>query len=202
MLQQIPIAGINEPEIGQQIDEAEIRMKDGEVSILGGLSDRESNQSLSGVPGLTNIPLLGYLFGTKVKENIDNQILIAIIPHIMRAPDFGDLANTGVYAGTERVPKVGRSTTPVQVSLPTPSGPAAGIPRPAGTGGVQPDGRPPFPASTATTGPTLPAPASATVPFPATPVPVQVAAPVPIQTAAPTTAAPATNNGQPASPNQ
>ncbi len=51
VLQQIQIAGISEPEIGQQIDEADIRMKDGEVSILGGLSDKEFSLQNSGFPG-------------------------------------------------------------------------------------------------------------------------------------------------------
>ncbi len=120
----VTIAGIQEPVIGQQVDEADIRMKDGEVSILGGLSDREQALTLSGVPGLTNLPLLNYLFGTKTRNDTDNQILIAIIPHITRAPDYGDLASEGVFAGTERVPKVDRS---VQVSLPSPAGPPSAI---------------------------------------------------------------------------
>ena len=68
VLNQILIAGIEEPEIGQQIDEANIRMKDGEVSILGGLSDRERTRAYSGVPGFTNLPLLGYLFGTRTRH--------------------------------------------------------------------------------------------------------------------------------------
>ncbi len=128
VLQQIPIAGIDEPEIGQQIDEADIRMKDGEVSILGGLSEHDRTNSLSGVPGFTNIPLLGYLFGTKVRENIDNEVLIAIIPHIIRAPDYGDVASQGVFAGTERVPKVGRAAPAVQVTLPPGNVPAGTAP--------------------------------------------------------------------------
>jgi general secretion pathway protein D len=106
VVQNILIAGIEEPEIGQQIDEADIRMKDGEVSILGGLSDREKSNALSGVPGFSNIPLLGYIFGTRKKDSTDNEVLIAVIPHIIRAPDYGDPASRGVYAGTDRVPRV------------------------------------------------------------------------------------------------
>lgn len=131
VLQQISIAGIDEPEIGQQIAEAEIRMKDGEVSILGGLSDRERSLTYSGIPGFTNIPLLSYLLGSKSRSSTDSEILIAVIPHIIRVPDYGDLANQGVYAGTERIPRVGRATQPVSVTLPVPGGPVAGTPSPA-----------------------------------------------------------------------
>lgn len=116
VLQDISIAGIEEPEIGQQVDEADIRMKDGEVSILGGLSDKELSTSLSGLPGFTNIPLLGYLFGTKSKTNTDNEILIALIPHIVRAPDLSNIADEGILAGSESVVKVQRRSEAVPVT--------------------------------------------------------------------------------------
>jgi general secretion pathway protein D len=108
VLNQQNIGGINEPIIGQQVDEADIRMKDGEVSILGGLSDKEQQNVLSGLPGFTNIPVLGYLFGSKQKTITDNQVLIVLIPHIVRAPDITHMADTGVFAGTERVTRVER----------------------------------------------------------------------------------------------
>jgi general secretion pathway protein D len=107
VLTYINIAGIQEPEIGQQVDEADIRMKDGEVSILGGLSDKELQKSYSGVPGFTNVPALSYLFGTKQNTKTDNQVLIALIPHIIRAPDMTHVGDQGVFAGTEHVTKVG-----------------------------------------------------------------------------------------------
>ena len=123
-LPSVNIGGISEPVIGQQVDEADIRMKDGEVSILGGLNDKELATSLSGVPGFANIPLLGYAFGTKQKTTTDNQILIAIIPHIVRAPDMSDVGEQGVYAGSERVTHVERKPdgTPASTapSLPVP----------------------------------------------------------------------------------
>lgn len=152
----VSIAGIDEPVIGQQIDEADIRMKDGEVSILGGLSEHDRSNSLSGVPGAANIPLLGYLFGTRTRENIDNEVLIAIIPHIIRAPDLGDLANQGVYAGTERVPRVGRGSQAVQVSLP----PAA-LAAPPSAIGVHPSAQ-----STSGVSGRVPSPAAGNVPRP------------------------------------
>lgn len=116
----VTIGGIQEPIIGQQVDEADIRMKDGEVSILGGLSDKELQSILSGVPGFTNIPLLGYVFGNKQKTTTDNQILIVLIPHILRAPDITHIADQGVFAGTERVTRVERKPdgTPLPGNLP------------------------------------------------------------------------------------
>lgn len=138
VLQDINIAGIEEPEIGQQVDEADIRMRDGEVSILGGLSDKELSTSLSGLPGFTNIPLLGYLFGTKTKINTDNEILIALIPHIVRAPDLSNMDDEGILAGSEQVVRVSRrpetataAPAPAAVKPPVNTPPAMPLPAPA-----------------------------------------------------------------------
>ena len=83
-------------------------MKDGEVSVLGGLSLANDQNTVSGIPGVTNIPVLGYLFGTRTKMHENDDILIALIPHIVRAPDLSVLGEDGVVAGTERVIKVRR----------------------------------------------------------------------------------------------
>ncbi len=97
----VVIAGIQEPVITQRSNEADIRMKDGEVGLLGGLSDQELSTTNSGFPGLTNIPVLGYLFGSKEKTKSDDEILIALIPHIVRGPDYNNGPEGGVYAGSE-----------------------------------------------------------------------------------------------------
>ncbi|MGH9609292.1 MAG: hypothetical protein ACRD34_06400 [Bryobacteraceae bacterium] len=111
VLKDIQIAGISEPEIGQQVDTADIRMTDGQVSLLGGLSDVEKARSLSGFPGLTNIPLLGYLFGEKDTTDTDDEILIALVPHIIRSAqsELAITAEKGVYAGTNGVVSVRRA---------------------------------------------------------------------------------------------
>ena len=46
-----PIGGVNEPVIGQRKVEHEIRLKDGEVSLLGGMLQQQDAQSLTGIPG-------------------------------------------------------------------------------------------------------------------------------------------------------
>src|SRR5713101_3935395 len=58
-----PIGGITEPVIGQRKVEHEIRLKDGEVSLLGGMLEQQNMQTLTGIPGLSQIPILKYLFG-------------------------------------------------------------------------------------------------------------------------------------------
>ena len=60
---QSSIGGISQPIIGQKKIEHEIRLKDGESSLIGGILDDSQTKSLSGIPGLAQIPILRYLFG-------------------------------------------------------------------------------------------------------------------------------------------
>ena len=115
------IAGVQQPIIGQKVNEADIRMKDGEVSVLGGLYDEETDRSVSGIPGVTNIPVLGYLFGTKTRNKVHDEILIALIPHLVRAPDLSAMGEEGVLAGSERMVHVQRKpdgSTPSPLPIP------------------------------------------------------------------------------------
>ncbi len=104
----VNIAGVSEPIIAQRVNEADIRMRDGEPAILGGLSELDNSNNVSGVPGITNVPVLGYLFSSKQRSRTDDQILIALVPHILRAPDLTTAGEPGVLAGSERVVRVMR----------------------------------------------------------------------------------------------
>jgi general secretion pathway protein D len=115
----VPIAGINEPIITQRVNEANIRMRNGEVSLMGGLSDVETSDTNAGVPGITNIPVLSYLFGTKTKTRGDDELLIALIPHILRSSDLSASAQQGVLAGTEGVVYVRRKPESAAAATPT-----------------------------------------------------------------------------------
>ncbi len=82
------IGGIQQPVIGQRKMENEIRMKEGEVNILGGILENTVTKSLSGIPGLASIPLFKYLFAEEQREVKDNEIVFILIPHIVRAQDL------------------------------------------------------------------------------------------------------------------
>jgi general secretion pathway protein D len=52
------IGGISQPIISQRVAEEEIRLKDGEANILGGLIQRTDTKTLNGWPGLARIPII------------------------------------------------------------------------------------------------------------------------------------------------
>src|SRR4029077_19939163 len=85
------IGGISQPIIGQRKIEHEIRLKDGEANVLGGIMEDQQTKQLSGIPGLAQIPILKYLFGQTTQDHSENEIVFAVVPHIIRATDVNEM---------------------------------------------------------------------------------------------------------------
>ena len=100
------IGGIQQPIISQRKIDHEIRLKENEVSILGGLIDRIDTKSLNGWPWLAKIPVMRYLFSTENVEHQDNEDIIVLIPHIVRMPEWTKANLRSLYSGTETMPSV------------------------------------------------------------------------------------------------
>jgi general secretion pathway protein D len=83
----VSIGGISQPVIGQRKIEHEIRLKDGEVNLLGGIMEDQQTKALTGIPGLSSIPILKYLFSQTNTDHSENEIVFVVIPHILRGPD-------------------------------------------------------------------------------------------------------------------
>ena len=96
----VSIGGISEPEIGQRKIEHEIRLKNGEVNLLGGMFETEDTKSISGIPGLSQIPVLKYLFSETNKETTHNEVVFALIPHIVRDREIVPLNRRTLDVGT------------------------------------------------------------------------------------------------------
>lgn len=119
------LGGLSQPVIGQKANEADIRLKDGEVSLLGGLmSDQETNV-VGGIPGLANLPILKYLFGNVSKDKQKEELMIALIPHIVRRPDITGLDLQGVSAGTDQTVKLSYGPRVEEAPAAPPATPAA-----------------------------------------------------------------------------
>ena len=94
------IGGIDQPIIGQRKIENEIRLKDGEVNLLGGMLDNSDTKALAGIPGLAQIPILKYLFGQTNTEHSEDEVVFALVPHIIRGSDVNDINQRPIDIGT------------------------------------------------------------------------------------------------------
>ena len=65
-----------------------IRLKEGEASILGGIEDNQEAQNWTGIPGLSSIPILKYLFGSKDHSIQNDEIVFVVVPHVVRGQEL------------------------------------------------------------------------------------------------------------------
>jgi general secretion pathway protein D len=107
------IGGINQPTIGQRKVEHEIRLKDGEINILGGILQQENDNTLTGLPFLSQIPILRYLFGSVSTNKVDSEVVFAIIPHIVRGFDVSPSNTRAIDVGTGSAIQLTRLPPPV-----------------------------------------------------------------------------------------
>jgi general secretion pathway protein D len=125
------IGGISQPIISQRTVEHDIRLKEGEVNVLGGLIERDESIVNNGWPGLGQIPFIKYLFSDNRKEFTDSEVLIVLTPHILRLPSITAENLRPIAAGSDTNVRVYRTAAAEQ---PITATPGAGVtPAPAAT---------------------------------------------------------------------
>ena len=77
-------AGATAPSIDTKKAETKVLVQDGETTVIGGIYVENISESSDGVPGLMNIPVLGYLFKSQKKSIVKDELLIFITPRIVR----------------------------------------------------------------------------------------------------------------------
>ena len=73
----------NNPAIDTKRIKTQVRVNNGETLVLGGIFDGEERSSVSKVPLLGDIPGLGNLFKTTIKNNDKEELIIFITPRIL-----------------------------------------------------------------------------------------------------------------------
>lgn len=72
------------PSIDTRNIQTQVLVKDGQTVVLGGIMETERRESVKKVPGLGDVPVLGYLFKSKGKINNRDELLIFVTPKILR----------------------------------------------------------------------------------------------------------------------
>jgi len=129
------IGGISQPIIGQRKISNEVRLREGEANLMGGMLEDSDTKSLSGIPGLAQVPILKYLFGQTQTEHSETETVFVLIPHIVRRQVLSNLNEEAIDVGTASAIGLRRASHTPAPPAQTP-GPAAGagsvaIPQPA-----------------------------------------------------------------------
>jgi general secretion pathway protein D len=147
---QASIGGITQPIIGQKkVDLGEIRLRDGETSLIGGIMDDSATKSLAGIPGLAQIPILKYLFGQVSQDHSSDETVFAITPHVIRGSEVSAINQSAIDIGTSAVIQLHHSGKVLPAPLPAQPGTSAqpASPAPAGQSPAPSGSSPAAPAS-------------------------------------------------------
>jgi general secretion pathway protein D len=134
------IGGISQPVIGQRKIEHEVRLKEGEVNMLGGMLEDSQTKSLTGIPGLAQIPILKYLFGQTTTDHSETETVFVLIPHIVRSHEYSDINQEAIDVGTANAIELRRVSHQMPAPVQSPAAPVQpqSAPAPAALPGSQP----------------------------------------------------------------
>ncbi|HJX01000.1 MAG TPA: secretin N-terminal domain-containing protein, partial [Terriglobales bacterium] len=96
----VSIGGIDQPVISQRKIDHQIRLREGEVNMLGGIFEDQDQKSYTGIPGVGQIPILKYIFGSQKIDHLQNEVVFVLIPHLVRDQDVTDLNLRPIDVGT------------------------------------------------------------------------------------------------------
>ena len=78
------------PTFGNRSVLTTVRLKDGETNIIAGLIRDTERTVMNGIPGISDLPIIGRLFGRNKRETQETDIVLTLTPHIVRVLDLTD----------------------------------------------------------------------------------------------------------------
>jgi general secretion pathway protein D len=125
---EVTYSGQTMPTFGTRNVDTVIRLKEGETSMLAGLIRYRDTTSESGIPFLSDLPVVGGLFRDNRREMARSDLVLTLTPHIVRNPDITEEDLAPLWVGTEnRITVFGNSP---QVRSVVTTNPLAGLPPP------------------------------------------------------------------------
>jgi pilus assembly protein CpaC len=116
----VVFSGFRIPALTTRRTETELELANGQTFAIAGLLNNSMTQTLSRVPGIGDIPILGYLFRSKAARKDQTELVVMITPQILEQGSFGV---------TDRLPRLQEPYLPrlqENESLPTPPPPFTG----------------------------------------------------------------------------
>ena len=171
----VQLNGFRIPALSTRRTETEVELRDGQTFVIAGLMSNTLTNTMSKIPGIGDIPILGKLFQSKAHQKSQTELIVMITPSIIRRGQMG--VSEGLPSLVE--PYLGRPDK----ALPNPDA-YVGSPRyPVAPGARPSGGQDPAPAAKSSVAPANSHPAAATPP-PAKPAPSPAKITPPVEKAA------------------
>ena len=136
------------PTFGNRAVSTTIRLRDGETNILAGLIRDDERTVLNGVPGLSDLPIIGRLFARNERRTKETDIVITMTPHIVRVLDLTEEDLEAFrFAGDGGMMFPAPADQPIDVPRTVPRDPGDRLPLPRAPQSVEPAVQPGVPLS-------------------------------------------------------
>jgi general secretion pathway protein D len=116
------------PTFGNREINTVIRLRDGETNMLAGLIRDDERHSLDGIPGLSDVPVVGHLFGHTIKTTEQTDIILTLTPHIIRVLDLSEADLRAFRVGRNGVELLPEVPPLPEAPPPAPAPPATPVP--------------------------------------------------------------------------
>lgn len=129
------------PTFGNREINTVIRLRDGETNMLAGLIRDDERTSLEGIPGLSDLPVVGRMFAHTQKTTDQTDIILTLTPHIIRVLDLTEADLRPFRVGRDSIAPIAElpPIEPPRPQEPPKDEPAAADPnapkKPGGRGG-------------------------------------------------------------------
>lgn len=116
----------NAPIINKREATTQVFIRDGQTTVIGGLADNTQSNSTSGIPILSRIPGLGWLFGNKQRNRETSELFLFLTPHVIFTDTDVDKLREAVKTNSELL-----QTVPIEARIkPAPDTVTVRIPPP------------------------------------------------------------------------
>jgi general secretion pathway protein D len=124
----LSVAGQDVPSFSSRKVTTKLRLREGESTLLAGLLRDDQRKSLTGFPGIMQMPVLRALFGQTNTTVDQSDIVMLLTPHIVRTHELSVEDLSAIFIGTQQ--NVGLGGPPPLIA-PAPVEPPAPVPAPA-----------------------------------------------------------------------
>jgi pilus assembly protein CpaC len=163
----LTVSGFRVPALTSRRTETEVELRDGQTFAIAGLMNNTVTSTMSKIPGIGDIPVLGLLFQSKAHQKNQTELVVMITPTIVRRGQMGvseglpnpvepymgapdkSVPNPAAYVGSPRYPVTQPSTRPGGADAPAPVTPSAPASAAKPEAKPKPDPKPATPAKPA-----------------------------------------------------
>jgi pilus assembly protein CpaC len=85
----IVIEGFRVPALTSRRTETEVELRDGQTFAIAGLMNNSLQDAMRKIPGIGDIPILGWLFKSKAMQKSQTELVVLITPHIVKQGQMG-----------------------------------------------------------------------------------------------------------------